>query len=127
MGIFDSLRKKKSGGRSEAMGRKTPPRREEPAPGRWQVGDRIEGRYEIYRILGGPGKSGMGIVYICYDHEVKQTIALKTFQDKFWQDRAVINRFKKEAETWVRLEKHYNIVQAKYYLEIEDPFKIERL
>jgi len=30
-----------------------------------------------------------------------------------------VDRFKWEAETWVRLEKHYNIVQAKYVLMIE--------
>ena len=49
----------------------------------YQVKDRIAGRYEIYRILGGEGQSGMGVVYVCYDHEDRNVLALKTFQKKF--------------------------------------------
>ena len=121
MGIFDTFRRKKPKESSESsieVKPQTPPRREQPAPGRWQVGDRIENRYEVHQILGGPGKSGMGIVYICYDYEFREPVAIKTFQDRFLQDRASIERFKWEAETWVRLEKDYNIVQAKYVKEI---------
>ena len=118
MNIFDSDQTKKIEESSREVGEETPPLREEAVPGRWQVGDRIENRYEIYHILGGPGKSGMGIVYICYDHESKTSVALKTFQDKYLRERAAIDRFKWEAEAWVRLEKHYNIVQAKYVDEI---------
>jgi tetratricopeptide (TPR) repeat protein len=119
MGIFDSFKKKKPEEGSGELKPQTPPRREQAAPGRWQVGYRIQNRYEIHHILGGPGKSGMGIVYICYDHELNEPVAIKTFQEKFLRDRASIDRFKWEAETWVRLEKHYNIVQAKYVDEIE--------
>jgi serine/threonine protein kinase len=119
MGIFDGFKKKKPEEGSGELKPQTPPRREQAAPGRWQVGYRIQNRYEIHHILGGRGKSGMGIVYICYDHELNEPVAIKTFQEKFLQDRASIDRFKWEAETWVRLEKHYNIVQAKYVDEIE--------
>ena len=49
----------------------------------YRIGDRIAKRYEIYQILGGEGQSGMGIVYICYDHDFKEVLALKTFQDKY--------------------------------------------
>jgi len=119
MGIFDSFKKKRPEEGSGEVRRETPRRGEETAPGRWQVGDRIQNRYEIHHILGGPGKSGMGIVYICYDHKYREAVAIKTFQDRFLVDRASIDRFKWEAETWVRLEKHYNIVQAKYADEIE--------
>ncbi len=85
----------------------------------WKVGDRIQNRYQIYQIRGGQGKSGMGIVYLCYDLEFREPVAIKTFQDKFLQDHASIDRFKWEAEAWVRLEKHYNIVQAKYVQVID--------
>ena len=100
----------------------TPARAQDFAFGKWQVGDRIENRYEIHHIRGGPGKSGMGIVYLCYDHEFEEPVAIKTLQERFLSDRAVIQRFKWEAEAWVRLERHPNIVQEKYvgsYSEIE--------
>ena len=42
----------------------------------WQIGDRIENRWEIYHILRG----GMGIVYIVYDHDFRGPFAAKTFQ-----------------------------------------------
>ena len=124
IGTFDNSKKKKPDKDVSEIKPDTPARHQMGvAPGGWQVGDKILGRYEIHQILGGPGKSGMGIVYVCYDHEFKDVVALKTFQDKFLKDRAVTDRFKWEAETWVRLEKHYNIVQAKGYELIEErPF-----
>jgi len=85
----------------------------------WQLGDKIKGQYEVRHILGGPGKSGMGIIYVCFDHESKEPKALKTLQDDYLRDPAAVNRFKSEAETWVRLGKHRHIVQAKIVLEIE--------
>jgi tetratricopeptide (TPR) repeat protein len=101
------------------MRQETPPREQQAAPGRWQVGDKIKDRYEIHQILGGPGKSGMGIVYVCYDHQFIELVAIKTLQDEYLRKQAAIERFQWEAETWVRLEKHYNIVQAKYVQVIE--------
>jgi tetratricopeptide (TPR) repeat protein/tRNA A-37 threonylcarbamoyl transferase component Bud32 len=119
MGIFDSFKKKRPDKSSSEVRQETPARPQEATSGKWKVGDRIQTRYEIHRILGGPGKSGMGIVYVCYDLEGRVPVAVKTFQDKFLQDRASIERFKREAETWVRLEKNYNIVQANYVQEID--------
>jgi tetratricopeptide (TPR) repeat protein len=81
---------------------------------KWKIGDKIEGRYEIHDIKRG----GMGIVFLCYDHEEKMPIAIKTFQDKYLMDKESIDRFMWEAETWVRLEKHKNIVRAYYVLKI---------
>jgi len=78
----------------------------------------INNRLDIRRIEGGPGKSGMGIVYIGYDLLDKEPFALKTFQDKFLQDQVTITRFKKEAETWIRLEKHRTSFKLKYVTEI---------
>jgi len=112
MGIFDSFRKKKPEDQSAEVRHQTPPKPQGTA-GLYQVGDRIDGRYEIRQILGGPGKSGMGIVYVCYDHEWRTPVALKTLQDKFLTNQPSIDRFKWEAETWVRLERHHNIVRAK--------------
>ena len=81
---------------------------------KWKIGEKIEGRYEILYIKRG----GMGIVFLCYDHEFKSPVAIKTFQDKYLTDKDSIDRFMWEAETWVRLEKHKNIVRANYVKNI---------
>ena len=86
------------------------------AGSRWQTGDKIGGRYEVHHIR----KGGMGIVYLCYDHESQKPIVLKTFQDIFLSEKSQTERFMWEAETWVRLEKHMNIVRAYYVEKIED-------
>ena len=46
---------------------------------KWQIGDKIQNRYEIHDIKMG----GMGIVYLCYDEKFKEPVAIKTFQEKF--------------------------------------------
>jgi len=95
------------------------PRRMKPGElslSHWQVRDKIAGRYEVQAIK----KGGMGIVYLCYDHESRKPIVLKTFQDIFFSEKTEVERFMWEAETWVRLEKHPNIVRAYYVERIED-------
>ncbi|MFC2069980.1 tetratricopeptide repeat protein [Chloroflexota bacterium] len=82
----------------------------------WKVGQKILGKFEILDIKGGPGKSGMGIVYECYDHDSKGIYALKTYQDRYSKSTEFINLFKNEAEIWVRLGNHQNIVRA-YFIE----------
>ena len=53
---------------------------------RWQVRDKIGGRYEVQGIK----KGGMGIVYLCYDHESQKPIVLKTFQDIFLSEKSQV-------------------------------------
>jgi len=88
-------------------------------PDKWHVGDKISGRYEIHQVLGGEGKTGMGIVYVCYDHEHETPYVLKTFQDKFLKDASVRNLFEQEALTWIKLEKYPYIVRAHWVEKIE--------
>ena len=85
----------------------------------WQIGNKILNRYEVRAIKGGPGVSGWGIVYICYDHEGRIPLAVKTFQDDYIVDAKVRDNFLKEAYTWVSLDRHRNIVKAEWVLEIE--------
>jgi len=69
-------------------------------------------RYDVRFIRGGPGKSGMGIVYLAYDREFKEPYAIKTFQDRFLGSPQAVENFKKEAQVWVELGKHKNIIKA---------------
>ncbi|PKO20917.1 MAG: serine/threonine protein kinase, partial [Chloroflexi bacterium HGW-Chloroflexi-1] len=80
-------------------------------------GARIAGRYEV---AGRPLMGGMGIVYLCFDHDEQRPVALKTFRHEFLPDRAARDRFLQEGETWVRLGKHPHIVQAYTVVRIGD-------
>ena len=93
----------------------SPRRRDQSTTRSWEVGDRILDRYEILDIR--PG--GMGVVYVVGDYEWNKLFAIKTFQDRFLWNKDVIDRFTKEAETWVNLERHTNIVFASFVREIE--------
>jgi serine/threonine protein kinase len=53
----------------------------------------IAGRYEI---AGRPLMGGMGIVYVCFDHEEQRPVALKTFRPEYLPDRAAWDRFLRE-------------------------------
>jgi serine/threonine protein kinase len=105
MSLFGNFWKKDSGDGSGAT--------------RWQVGEKIFGTYEIRRIAGGEGKSGMGIVYICYDRRPGMYFALKTFQEKYLLSREVQDLFEREAHLWIQLDKFPNIVRA-FWLRKED-------
>ncbi len=73
-----------------------------------EIGDLFENRYKIREIY----KGGMGIVYIVRDNTTMKLYAVKTFQDKFLWNESIVRMFNKEAEVWVRLGLHQNIVQA---------------
>ncbi len=75
----------------------------------FDFGDRIDGRYEVAQVLRG----GMGIVYLCYDHEERCSVAIKTFQSRLLTNETAVARFTQEARTWIMLEKHRHIVQAR--------------
>jgi tetratricopeptide (TPR) repeat protein len=82
----------------------------------WEKGFKILNRYEIIDIKQG----GMGIVYIVSDHDWSdRNYAAKTFQDKFIWDEDAIKRFIAEADTWIALERHTNIVFANFVMKIE--------
>lgn len=82
--------------------------------GDYTVGDRIDGRYEVSEVKRG----GMGVVYLCYDHENREPVAIKTFQSKYLENERALTRFNHEATIWVRLEKHRHIVQARLVQDI---------
>ena len=88
----------------------------------WKIGDRIQNRYEVHRVLRG----GMGIVYVVYDHDEREPLALKTFQEAvFARNPAIAERFLQEARTWINLDRHQNVAQARFAFRVgSQPFLV---
>jgi len=86
------------------------------APNNQVVGTLLDDQYTIVEVRGGQGVSGMGVIYIVKDLEGR-TYAVKTFQHRFAQDLSFIQRFIREARTWMLLGFHPNIAHA-YSLDI---------
>lgn len=82
----------------------------------WGVGDLIRDRYEVYDIKAG----GFGIVYIVYDHDDGVPYAIKTLQDRHLVNPFAAERFIREAEVWVRLGRHQNVVRAFFVDRIDN-------
>ena len=74
----------------------------------YSPGTRI-GQYEI---AGRPLMGGMGIVYVCLDHQENRPVALKTFKPAYLPDRAARDRFLREGTHWVDLGAHPYIVRC---------------
>jgi serine/threonine protein kinase len=81
-----------------------------PSQPQYQKGEKIGGRYLVHQALIG----GMGEVYLCLDLKENIPLALKTFQVRYRTDSLLRKAFEREAETWVALEKHPNIVRCFY-------------
>lgn len=64
------------------------------------VGDVIDGRYRIERLL---GVGGMGCVYEALHQALNQRVALKFMLPKFARDQSAVDRFTREARAAVRL------------------------
>lgn len=83
----------------------------------YKIDDIIIGEYKVLDIFGGEGKSGMGVVYLVYDRRLEKPIILKTYQKS---SLSSINRFKSEAEIWLSIGIHPNIVKSIYVNEVND-------
>jgi len=88
-----------------------------------QIGQTIRvpglGEFYVHDVKGGKGKSGMGIVFIVVDSSSATPYAVKTFQRWCLETPELIQRFLREAETWIRLEQHPNIVRAHYVAKVQ--------
>lgn len=83
----------------------------------YKKGDFIGQKYEIHDVL---GMGGFGIVYLVYSRETESVYALKTFRDEYLEDSQTRDRFKKEAQIWIDLERHPYLVRAYLVDEISD-------
>jgi serine/threonine protein kinase len=83
--------------------------------GIYKKGDIIGQRYEVHDVL---GEGGFGIVYLVYSRETGKVFALKTFRDQYLVDIKTRERFRKEAQVWVDLERHPYLVRAYFIDEI---------
>ena len=81
---------------------------EEHDENEWRKGYFIYENLRIKQIL----KGGMGIVYIVNHLKTGETFAMKSIQQKFLWNNEAYKMFIQEAETWIKLEKHPNIVRA---------------
>ena len=80
----------------------------------WEVGDVIDGKFEVLELV---GRGGMGVVYRVHHKEWKLEMAVKMPLTYLVSDAASKARFIREAQTWVDLGLHPNIVQCWYVRE----------
>ena len=81
----------------------------------WEIGDVIDGKYEIRAEL---GRGGMGIVYKVHHREWDIDMAVKMPRADLVADEVSKARFIREAQTWVDLGLHPHIVQCWYVREL---------
>ncbi len=81
----------------------------------WEIGDIIDGRYEVLSVI---GRGGKGIVYKVNHLEWKLELAVKMPLAHLVADDISKARFIREAQTWVDLGLHPNIVQCWYVREL---------
>lgn len=80
-------------------------------------GDVIDGRYKVLDMV---GKGGMGVVFRVWHSEWNMEMAMKIPHSHILLDETVRSRFIVEAQTWVELGLHPNIVQCWYVREFDD-------
>jgi|CXWL01.1.fsa_nt_gi serine/threonine protein kinase len=76
----------------------------------FKIGEFIEGEYLVRAVLGGEHRSGMGVVYVVEEKTTREPFVLKTYQIKTGQ--AAAKAFLKEAESWIQIGVHPNIVRC---------------
>lgn len=76
---------------------------------RWEIGDKIQGRWEVYKILQGP----ISIVYLVHNRELNKPFAVKTLREEiFTYSPDIAECFVQEALAWVCLNVHQNVTKA---------------
>ena len=87
-----------------------------PFPTQYKKDDIIGQRYKVYGVI---GRGGFGIVYLVKKLDTQNIYALKTFHDQHLADAEIRERFRREAQVWVDLGQHPNLVRAYFVDEID--------
>lgn len=74
-------------------------------------GELLGGRFEVFNALAG----GLGIVYLVFDRQEGVPLAAKTFLADLQPGSHALDAFRREAHTWIGLERHPNIVAAERF------------
>ena len=82
----------------------------------WRVGQTIA---DLYEVRGINREGGMAIVYFVWHAAWRIELVIKSPRPELFADATARKRFLGEAETWVKLGMHPNIVTAYYVRELE--------
>jgi len=77
------------------------------------VGERLLDRFRIDAVHTG----GMGVLCAVTDAHTGRRYAVKTVKPEHRRDKAMLERFLKEARTWIDLDWHENLVQALWLVD----------
>ncbi len=81
----------------------------------WKIGAVVDGKYEVKGVI---GRGGMGIVYNVYHKEWDVELAVKMPLSYSEASDLFKARFIREAQIWVNLGMHPNVVQCWYVREL---------
>jgi serine/threonine protein kinase len=73
---------------------------------RYRPGEWLGARFEIVKAIRG----GVGEVYLCIDRQINKPLALKCLQSRYASMPRFREAFRHEAQTWIDLGRHPNIV-----------------
>jgi serine/threonine protein kinase len=83
---------------------------------RWEPGQVLAGIYRVDSLL---GAGGMGAVYRVQHTEWGVDLAVKTPLPRLFANPVALQRFQREAETWIDLGLHPNVARCYYVREVE--------
>jgi WD40 repeat protein/serine/threonine protein kinase len=87
------------------------------ASGPWEVGQTVDGLYQVKEIL---GHGGMGIVYCVHHTSWNIDLAVKCVLEDKKADPETVTAFLHECDRWIHLGLHPNIVSAYYVRKYGD-------